>query len=61
MRRQLVSLLAKLKQNWTLLVVSHDASELIEIADRCWTIDHGRMTAVKPTEMQKPLSQTPNS
>jgi energy-coupling factor transport system ATP-binding protein len=57
MRRQLVNLLAKLKQHWTLLVVSHDASELIDIADRCWTIDHGQMTAVAPAEIQKRLVQ----
>jgi energy-coupling factor transport system ATP-binding protein len=57
MRRQLVNLLAKLKEHWTLLVVSHDASELIEIADRCWTIDHGLMAAVEPAQMQKWLAQ----
>jgi energy-coupling factor transport system ATP-binding protein len=56
MRRQLVSLLAKLKQHWTLLVVSHDASELVEIADRCWTIAHGEMTAVDPKAMQQKMA-----
>jgi len=29
MRRQLAKLLASLKQHWTLLVVSHDAGELL--------------------------------
>lgn len=58
MRRQLVNLLAKLKEHWTLLVVSHDASELVEIADRCWTINHGRMDAVTPADMQQRLAQT---
>ncbi|MDB9526710.1 energy-coupling factor ABC transporter ATP-binding protein [Oscillatoria sp. CS-180] len=41
MRRQIVSLLKTLKQDWSLLVVSHDASELAEFADRVWTLDHG--------------------
>jgi energy-coupling factor transport system ATP-binding protein len=58
MRRQLVNLLAKLKQNWTLLVVSHDASELFEIADRAWTIDHGTMTAVDLTARPAQLEKT---
>ncbi|NDJ16130.1 ABC transporter ATP-binding protein [Myxacorys almedinensis] len=48
MRRQLVNLLAKLKAHWTLLVVSHDASELVSIADRCWTICHGEMNEESP-------------
>jgi energy-coupling factor transport system ATP-binding protein len=46
MRRQLVSLLEKLRGHWTLLVVSHDARELTEIADRCWHIHLGEVTAV---------------
>jgi energy-coupling factor transport system ATP-binding protein len=57
MRRQLVNLLAKLKKNWTLLVVSHDASELLEIADRCWTIDHGEMTTMTPSQIQQRLDR----
>ncbi|OLP20201.1 lytic murein transglycosylase [Leptolyngbya sp. 'hensonii'] len=43
MRRQLVSLLARLKQEWMLLVVTHDAGDLLEIADRCWTLHHGNL------------------
>jgi energy-coupling factor transport system ATP-binding protein len=58
MRRQLVNLLAKLKEHWTLLVVSHDASELVEIADRCWTIDRGELSAVPPAEMQQRFAQS---
>lgn len=46
MRRQLVNLLAKLKQHWTLLVVTHDASDLLSIADSCWTLNHGVLEAV---------------
>lgn len=41
MRQQLVTLLAELKRKWSLLIVSHDAEDLIDIADQCWTIDHG--------------------
>jgi energy-coupling factor transport system ATP-binding protein len=47
MRMQLAKLLAKLKQHWTLLVVTHDPGELMEIADRCWTIDRGNLTPIK--------------
>ncbi len=43
MRRQLVSLLAKLKNDWTLLVVTHDAGEMLAIADQCWTLNHGEL------------------
>lgn len=43
MRRQLVSLLSKLKQQWSLLVVTHDAGGLSAIADRCWTLNHGEL------------------
>jgi energy-coupling factor transport system ATP-binding protein len=51
-RRQLVSLLAKLKEHWSLLVVSHDASDLLPIADRCWQISHGVVTELDPAQMQ---------
>jgi energy-coupling factor transport system ATP-binding protein len=44
MRQQLVNLLAKLKQDWTLLVVTHDAGDLLAIADKCWQIDRGLLT-----------------
>jgi energy-coupling factor transport system ATP-binding protein len=46
MRRQLVNLLAKLKQHWTLLVVTHDAGDLLAIADNCWSIKHGELEAI---------------
>jgi energy-coupling factor transport system ATP-binding protein len=45
-RRQLVALLDKLKQQWTLLVVSHDAAELLEIADCVWKIHGGTVESV---------------
>ncbi|AKG22059.1 ABC transporter ATP-binding protein [Calothrix sp. 336/3] len=52
MRRQLVNLLAKLKQDWTLLVVTHDAGDLLAIADRCWTLKHGQLESVEPLTLQ---------
>lgn len=51
MRRQLVNLLAKLKTDWTLLVVTHDAGELLQIADCCWTLNHGELKAVDPATL----------
>lgn len=48
MRRQLVNLLAKLKQDWTLLVVTHDAGELLAIADQCWTLNRGELSTFNP-------------
>lgn len=44
MRRQIVNLLARLKQEWSLLVVTHDASDLQEIADRVWYMHQGQLT-----------------
>ncbi|MGD1860767.1 MAG: ABC transporter ATP-binding protein [Leptolyngbyaceae cyanobacterium] len=41
MRRQITSLLKQLKRDWSLLIVTHDAGELTELADRAWTLDHG--------------------
>ncbi len=46
MKRQLVTLLSRLKQHWTLLIVTHDASDLIDIADNCWRLESGKITAV---------------
>jgi len=48
MRQQVISLLAQLKQQWTLLVVSHEPGEMLGIADRCWTLDHGNLSVVDP-------------
>ena len=47
MRQQLVTLLGKLKQDWTLLVVTHDAGDLLAIADKCWQINNGILTESK--------------
>jgi energy-coupling factor transport system ATP-binding protein len=51
MRQQLVALLAQLKQEWTLLIVTHDAGDLLAIADKCWQIDRGELTAVDPSSL----------
>jgi energy-coupling factor transport system ATP-binding protein len=48
MRQQLVGLLARLKQEWTLLIVTHDAGDLLAIADKCWQIDRGKLQVVDP-------------
>ncbi|MCL2930881.1 MAG: energy-coupling factor ABC transporter ATP-binding protein [Trichodesmium sp. MAG_R03] len=42
-RKQLVNLLAKLKNHWSLLVVTHDSSDFLPIADKCWTLDKGNL------------------
>ncbi|HEY9623035.1 MAG TPA: energy-coupling factor ABC transporter ATP-binding protein [Crinalium sp.] len=51
MRQQLVSLLAKLKKDWSLLVVSHDAGDMVAIADRCWTLNHGELLPADPATL----------
>jgi energy-coupling factor transport system ATP-binding protein len=51
MRRQLVNLLATLKTHWSLLIVSHDAADLVDIADRCWTLQHGKLTVATAAEL----------
>ena len=51
MRQQLAALLAELKKKWSLLIVSHDPVELLPIADRCWTLDHGHLESVDASEL----------
>lgn len=57
MRNQLANLLAKLKQHWTLLVVTHDARDLLPIADSCWTIEKGDLQSVEPAQLAARLSE----
>ncbi|MBG1266771.1 ABC transporter ATP-binding protein [Nostoc sp. WHI] len=57
MRRQLVNLLAKLKQDWTLLVVTHDAGDMLAIADRCWTLNHGELESVDPKTLESKVKE----
>lgn len=52
MRRQLVTLLEKLKQHWSLLIVTHDPAELVGIADQCWTLNHGQLAAVDSASLR---------
>lgn len=60
MRRQLVNLLAQLKSHWTLFVVTHDAGELLQIADRCWTLNRGELRTVDPASLGIKAVQTPS-
>lgn len=46
MRQQLVNLLSRLKEHWTLLVVTHDPSDLLPIADRRWNLSQGSLEEV---------------
>ncbi|HEY9630114.1 MAG TPA: energy-coupling factor ABC transporter ATP-binding protein [Coleofasciculaceae cyanobacterium] len=63
MRKQVISLLTELKKEWSLLVVSHEPGEMAAIADRCWTLNHGKLTPVDPASFsQQPvLTQTLSS
>lgn len=46
MRKQLISLLEKLRQNWTLLVVTHEPDELRHICDRAWQMEQGSLRQI---------------
>jgi energy-coupling factor transport system ATP-binding protein len=59
MRRQLVNLLSRLKGHWSLLVVTHDAGDLLPLADRCWTLDHGKLQTVDPKELERQAAEKP--
>jgi energy-coupling factor transport system ATP-binding protein len=58
MRQQLVNLLAKLKEDWMLLIVTHDAGDMLAIADRCWTLNHGELQSVEPEILKAKIKQT---
>ncbi|TAE56787.1 MAG: ATP-binding cassette domain-containing protein [Nostocales cyanobacterium] len=58
MRRQLVNLLGKLKKDWTLLVVTHDAGDMLPIADSCWTLNHGILESVDPKILEKKIKES---
>jgi energy-coupling factor transport system ATP-binding protein len=47
MRRQIIQLLEKLKQDWMLLVVTHEPEEIVPIADRVWQIRGGVVETLK--------------
>ncbi|MEM8605005.1 MAG: energy-coupling factor ABC transporter ATP-binding protein [Cyanobacteria bacterium P01_H01_bin.121] len=46
MRLQLVRLLKRLKEHWTLLIVTHDADELLKIADCAWRLTEGEISVL---------------
>ncbi|WP_404786808.1 ABC transporter ATP-binding protein [Altericista sp. CCNU0014] len=56
MRRQLVQVLKRLKQHWSLLAVTHEPAELLEVADRCWLIQNGTVEAISPQDLKQRLS-----
>jgi energy-coupling factor transport system ATP-binding protein len=57
MRQQLVNLLARLKDHWSLLIVTHDAGDLLAIADRCWTLNHGELQPADPQALEMNAKQ----
>ncbi len=59
MRQQLVSLLERLKASWSLLVVTHDAGDLVSIADRCWTLSHGELCPFEPDRQRSVVNYVP--
>lgn len=56
MRQQLINVLNRLKQHRSLLAVTHEPAELLEIADRCWLIQDGQVEAFTPQELRQRLS-----
>jgi energy-coupling factor transport system ATP-binding protein len=43
-RQQVIDLLGSLKQSWSILVVTHDPQELVELADQQWQMQNGHLT-----------------
>jgi energy-coupling factor transport system ATP-binding protein len=52
MREQLIELLAKLKKDWTLLIVTHEPKSFNILPMSSWSISHGAMIA----KVEKPVS-----
>ena len=44
--QQAIGLLAKLKRNWSILVVTHDPESLKDIADITWRLDAGQLSCL---------------
>ncbi len=57
MRQQLVNLLTKLKKDRMLLVVTHDAGDLLASADNCWTLNHGVLESVDPITLRAKVKE----
>lgn len=51
-KQQLVHLLSRLKQHWTILAVTHDAGDLVGIADYCWRLEGGRIYPLDKKDWQ---------
>lgn len=60
MRQQLVILLSQLKKQWSLLIVTHDASELVGIADCCWTLKDGELARADPETLRRAATIGPS-
>jgi energy-coupling factor transport system ATP-binding protein len=52
MRKQLVSVLSHLKERWSLLAVTHEPTELLPIADRCWFLNQGLLESISKDQVQ---------
>lgn len=53
MRKQLINVLSNLKQDWSLLIVSHEPGEMVAIADRCWSLEQGVLQQVDPANLAR--------
>jgi len=40
-----------------LLIVTHDAGDLLAIADRCWTLNHGELQPADPQALEMNAKQ----
>jgi energy-coupling factor transport system ATP-binding protein len=40
-----------------LLVVTHDAGDMLAIADRCWTLNHGELQSVDPATLTSKVKE----
>ncbi|WP_298614711.1 energy-coupling factor ABC transporter ATP-binding protein [uncultured Thermosynechococcus sp.] len=56
MRRQLVQVLRRLKEHWSLLVVTHEATELREISDRTWQLANGCLVPLTSQQSSSVIS-----
>ncbi|HIK25041.1 MAG: energy-coupling factor ABC transporter ATP-binding protein [Thermosynechococcus sp. Uc] len=56
MRRQLVQVLRRLKEHWSLLVVTHEATELQEISDRAWQLENGCLVPLTSQQSSSVIS-----
>eukprot|EP00741_Cyanophora_paradoxa_P008996 tig00001424_g8709.t1 len=56
MREQLRRLLLELKKEWSILVVTHDPKDLLEVSDACFRLADGKLALIDPVrDLQAPL------